>query len=298
MKRLRFIINPIAGRHPNAARTMATIRRALEGSGVEADFAVSGAAGEMKALAKTAAEDGVDTVVAVGGDGSVNEVACGLLEGGASPALGIVPRGSGNGLARHLGVPMTIPGAVRTILKGEVRKMDYGLMNGRPFFCTMGVGYDAKVGMDYARSGHRGLVTYADKALKGWRTYRPAEYTLGVDGQQRTLSAAIITVANANQWGNGFHIAPHASLADGEFDVTVVRSLRHLSALEMPAQILAYGIDHNRDVETLRGRRVTVESREAGFYHIDGEPFAWDGSRLKIEIVPQGLKIAAGKKKI
>jgi len=288
---MRFIINPIAGGHPDLGRTMNSIRRALEGSGIEFDFAVSEAAAEMRRLAAKAAEEGIETVVSVGGDGSMNEVASALI--GTESALGIIPIGSGNGLARHLGIPMSVGEAVKALLKGKRKKMDYGLVDGRPFFCTMGVGFDAKVGMMYARSGHRGMATYTKMAIENWGSNRPANYKITIDGNSSEIEAEIITVANANQWGNNFHIAPHASVSDGLFDVTVVKSLRSLRTLDMPIQILGYGIDRNPEVDTFRGKSITIESSESGFFHIDGEPFEWDGEALKIQIVPEALNIIA-----
>jgi len=291
--RYSFLVNPIAGARHQGASIATRLEQLLNESGKDYTVLLSKHPGHLNELARASIADGDDIIVVVGGDGSVNEVASALVN--TDCKLGIIPCGSGNGLARHLRLPFDTAKALDKILEGKTEKIDAGEVSNRGkekyFFCTMGVGFDAKVGMDYAQSGRRGLLTYATKALEDFAGYQSQEYELTINGELTRISASIITIANANQWGNNFHIAPKASLNDGLFDITVVKTLKNLHALDMPIEALGYTLDKNPDVLSLRGSSVSVSSENPGWFHIDGEPFIWDGSPIQATILPGALKI-------
>lgn len=247
--------------------------------------------GHATSLASDAAAEGYDIVVAVGGDGTVNEVARALV--GTGTALGIVPCGSGNGLARHLHIPMSTRKAVEIINKGEVDAIDVMSVNGQYCFCTAGIGYDAKVSAEYAKESRRGLMTYAKKAIEGWLEYEPEEYVIETNGQTLQRKAVAIVCANANQWGNEFHVAPKASLKDGLIDVMVISPMKLHNAISVPVQMLGYSFDKNPDVEMIKTSQLTVSSEKPFPFHVDGEPVALE-KELKITIVPSGIRVICG----
>ena len=222
-----FIINPISGKGRRAK-----IKAALEGSGHR--VVVTEYAGHAEILAREAAED---IVVAVGGDGTVNEVARGLL--GTDKTLGIIPCGSGDGLARCLGISHHLSKALSIIEKGRTQPLDAGFINSRAFFSVCGVGFDADVSRLFAESGHRGLKTYVEQALKLWADYKPDTYTINIDGREWTQEAVLITVGNSNQWGNEAKVTPHASCCDGHLDITILDNFHNI---ELPLLATALGI--------------------------------------------------------
>lgn len=267
--RLLAIVNPISGR-TSKARVRESILGNIDTTKYEVAIEMTQRPGHATELAAKAVEEGVEVVVAVGGDGTVNEVAKALV--GTSTALGIIPCGSGNGLARHLHIPMDVRKAVQILNEGTAIAIDSMTVNGIPCFCTMGVGYDAKVSEEYSKESTRGFVTYARKFIGGWFSYEPQEYIIVTDEKVMERKAVAITCANANQWGNGFHVAPKASLRDGLIDVTIIHPIKFVNAIPMPAQILGYSFDKNPDVETLRVKSLLIKRRNTDVIHVDGEP--------------------------
>jgi YegS/Rv2252/BmrU family lipid kinase len=234
-------------------------------------------------------------VAAVGGDGTVNEVARALVN--SNTALGIVPYGSGNGLARHLGIPISMRQSLELLKTATPHSVDYGLVNEVPFFCTAGIGFDALVGNRYAAAGTRGIATYMQKVLSEIATYKPEEYAITIDGKTIRRSAFLVTFANASQWGYNAYIAPAASLSDGMLDVVVVGKFPLLRAPEMGVQLLVKQIDKLHFVETFRCRAATLRRDREGYVHFDGEP-GYMGSEVNVQVVHAALKVMTKKKKI
>jgi YegS/Rv2252/BmrU family lipid kinase len=245
-----------------------------------------GKAGEATAWARAC---DADIVVAVGGDGTVSEVATGLL--GTDKALGIIPCGSGDGLALHLGISRNPRKAVRALNAGRIARIDAARLDGRPFFCTAGVGLDADVAWAFARSARRGLGTYISTAWGLWRHGdRAHRYMLSTDGGRWSGSAVIITVGNANQWGNEARIVPKASLRDGLLDVTVVEPFATWEIPFLAAQLMTGKADSSRRVRSFRSARVQISRDHQGPAHCDGDPFE-AGADLNLEIVPGALDV-------
>lgn len=285
--RLLAIVNPISGR-TSKARVRESILGNIDTTKYEVAIEMTQRPGHATELAAKAVAEGVEVVVAVGGDGTVNEVAKALV--GTSTALGIIPCGSGNGLARHLHIPMDVRKAVQILNEGTAIAIDSMTVNCIPCFCTMGVGYDAKVSEEYSKESTRGFVTYARKFIGGWFSYEPQEYIIVTDEKVLERKAVAITCANANQWGNGFHVAPKASLRDGFIDVTIIHPIKLVNAIPMPAQILGYSFDKNPDVETLRVKSLLIKRRNTDVIHVDGEPMVV-GKDVKVDVHLKSLKV-------
>jgi YegS/Rv2252/BmrU family lipid kinase len=222
-----FVVNPAAG--ANRKRDLeGLIHRVLESSGLPYEVRLTAAAGHAEEIARDAAREGFRIVVAVGGDGTVNEVGRGLI--GTAAALGIVPHGSGNGLARHLKISLDPAAAIRKLLKPEFDRMDVGLIAERPFFCTAGIGFDAHVARMFALAKRRGLASYVRVALREYADYRPTAVTVRTGEGELSTDCYVLAFANASQYGNNAYIAPHADLKDGLLDLCLIDRLPPLRA--------------------------------------------------------------------
>ena len=291
MKKILFIANPLSG-----GKDKKTILKDIDAAIDRQRFAPSFVYTERPGHATSLARDAeADIVVAVGGDGTVSEVAQGLV--GTDKVLGIIPCGSGDGLAFHLGLSRNPLKALRTIQDGASETMDYGMVDGRPFFCTSGVGLDAEVAWEFASAGKRGLWTYISLAWKIWQHFKPETYKIDVDGRTLSVPAVFVTVGNANQWGNQARITSLASVQDELLDVTVVAPF-HTWEIPVLATKLLDGRAHtSRRVTLLRGKRVTVVREKEGPAHYDGDP-CLKGKEIHYEIVPAALhvRVPAGRK--
>lgn len=232
MPRTCFIFNPTAG--TNRRADFPALLRQYFGSEANGDYALCPTEGPGHAteLARAAAQAGCRVVVAVGGDGTVNEVGQGLLHQ-ENTAMGIVPRGSGNGLARHLKVPLNLGAAVRRLRRPTFRRMDVGRVNGRPFFCTSGLGFDARVSQMFAKAGSRGLSTYLRVTLREYRTFEPVPVVVETNGVILHTDCYVLAFANASQYGNNAYIAPRADLQDGLLDMCLMDALPPWRAVQV-----------------------------------------------------------------
>ena len=244
--------------------------------------------GHATELARQYAAQNYDAVIAVGGDGTVNEVGCGLI--GTGTALGIIPCGSGNGLARHLGISLDPFKAVKWLDKSIFSEIDYGMIEDHPFFCTCGVGFDAKVTDTFSKAGTRGVLTYMESILKEIATYKDKTYKLSFDNSSETFDCFIVTCANADQWGNNAFIAPTASLQDGLMDVVVIHPFTPLDAPLLAFQLFNKLIDKNPKVTVRKCARMTITRDSEGPAHYDGEPVTL-GKEIQIQMIHGGLKV-------
>ncbi|MBD5231328.1 MAG: YegS/Rv2252/BmrU family lipid kinase [Bacteroidales bacterium] len=229
--------------------------------------------GHATELARRAAAEGAVAVVAAGGDGTVHETAIGLI--GGNVPLGIIPLGSGNGLARHLKLPMNPYRAHELILRGHVTRCDHAEVNGLPFFCTMGIGFDAEVSHRFARSGKRGPLTYVKSVIEEIRNYKPRRYTLQLPDSTLERNALLVTVANAAQYGNNARIAPGALMTDAKLNVTLIRAGDPFNTLRAAIELFTGTLRWNPLVETFATTHLTISSPEAEEHphiHLDGEP--------------------------
>ena len=296
MKNIAFIINPISGdkEMQNAKRKLPKlIMQTLDGAQWLPNIAFTEYAGHATELARQYARMGFDAVVAVGGDGTVNEIAQGIHD--TQTALGIIPMGSGNGFARHLSIPMRANKAIEMLNHSEPISVDYGLANGKLFVSTCGTGFDAVVADQFAGSIKRGIGTYVQDILKDVFTYHPQTYRIVGDGWDVTHKAFLITFANSNQWGNEAKIAPKASVQDGLMDIMMMSSHAILASASLALRLFTGNIDDSHFMDTIRAKEVTLERESAAPFHIDGDPVEM-GKDIQIRIVADGLKVLVEKR--
>ena len=287
MHRLLLIINPVSGTTSKKG-VAERIEQRLGDAGFEVVTEYTTCAGDATRLAHTAVERGFYGVLACGGDGTVNETARALCN--TPVALGIVPTGSGNGLARHIEIPVDVDRSLDVIAADHVASCDYGTVCGRPFFCTFGVGFDAAVSDHFARQHRRGLLTYLQSAVHEFLHYEGEKYRIEIDGKEFTRDAFLVVCCNASQYGNNAFIAPDASIRDGVLDITVVRTGNRLQKTVLGFDLMAGFIGKNALVETVRARHAVITREHSGPAHIDGEPLTL-GSRLEVECHAGSLRI-------
>lgn len=283
MKRVLYIANPIAGKG-KAKRRFPFAKHTTK-------------SGDAEKWAHEAALSGkYDEVWAIGGDGTVNEVARGLVSSGnTNVALGIIGIGSGNGFANHLK-----HGNIEGLVDVGWLKLEDGRCE--MFCCTCGVGFDAKVAAEYAMSKTRGLKTYVKSALRKWFRYTPTQYDIEVEkasGETENISvkALLIVCGNANQWGNECHVTPQAIVNDGLLDLTIVKPLKLTALPKMLVQIFGYRFNKNSHVHTLRGKRITIHAEKSVNVQYDGEIVCGTGGKpfntqnIELQVQKNALRV-------
>lgn len=292
-KRMIFVVNPISGTQSKKA-ILKWIDERIDRSIYDYSIVKTEYAGHATQIAAAAVKEQVDVVVAIGGDGTINEIARSLVH--SNTALGIVPCGSGNGLARHLRIPMEPKAAIDIINKGNRLCIDYGKINNIPFFCTCGVGFDAFVSLKFADAGKRGLLTYLENTLHESLTYQPDTYEIENEEGSVKYKAFLIACGNASQYGNNAYIAPQASLTDGLMDVTILEPFTVLDVPSLSFQLFNKTIDQNSRIKTMRAKKIKIHRAHDGVLHFDGDPLM-AGKELEVEIIPGGLHVIAPEKK-
>lgn len=290
-KNIIFIVNPISGTSGKDF-ALRLVEENLDKGLYDYEIARTKYVGHATELARKAAERGVDIACAVGGDGTVNGVASGLVH--SQTALAIIPSGSGNGLARHLRIPTDPLSAIKMINRGWMQTMDYGIMNGLPFFCTCGVGFDAFISQRFAESGKRGFASYMENILSSSLNYVPETYDIDIintqDNQEirQVHKAFLISCANASQYGNNAYIAPTASVRDGMMDVTLIEPFTPIEAPQIAIQLFNGTIDQNSRIKTYRCQKAIIHRSHPGVVHYDGDPVE-TGQTVEVTVVPKGL---------
>ena len=269
MKNIVFIMNPISGTVSKSA-IPSMIEKLLDKELFSYDIRETQYAGHATEIAHQAIDEGVDIVCAIGGDGTVNEVGRALI--GSQTALAIIPCGSGNGLARHLMLPMDAGKAIKIINMCEIHDLDYGIINEKPFFCTCGMGFDAFISMKFAEAGKRGLTTYLENVLKEGLKYEPETYEIEDETGKKRYKAFLISAANASQYGNNAYIAPQASMSDGKLDVIIMEPFDVLEAPQISIDMFNKTLDKNSKIKTFKTQHIHVSRKEPGLIHYDGDP--------------------------
>ncbi|MDE6537067.1 MAG: diacylglycerol kinase family lipid kinase [Muribaculaceae bacterium] len=293
VKQLMVIINPISGTRSKKGIDEA-IRHEATHYGLAVDIRFTKAPHHATELAKEAIERGYYGVIACGGDGTVNEIARAVI--GKDIVMGIIPNGSGNGLARHLNLPMTLKGAMKVIAADKVLNADYATANGEPFFCTFGIGFDADVTYKFSRSGRRGLSTYLQTTLDEAIQHQPEEYKIMADGHVITEEATLVACCNASQYGNNAYIAPTASIKDGLIDITIIHKGSLFQLALAAIDVLAGLVGKTANASTFRTRTVTIERKQSGPAHLDGEPAMMD-ALIEVKVHPGELKLFSNPRK-
>ena len=281
------IINPVSGTG-SKDKIPRLIDTVVDQEKNDVSIVMSEYAGHAHEIATQAVNDGIEIVIAIGGDGTVNEVGSALC--GTDTALAIVPSGSGNGLARHLRISMNASRALQVLNNGVVGQFDYCRINDRPFFCTCGMGFDAAVSYKFSNEGTRGFITYIKTALSEYIKYQPQDYVINIDGTELKEKAFVIACCNAAQYGNNAYIAPRATMQDGLIDVTVMHPFNMIESPLIGARLFLRQLNHDNHVSIYRGKHVIIERNQDDIVHIDGDPLVMP-ARVEIENVSRGIHI-------
>ena len=288
-KSILFLINPKSGVQKKK-KVLQVIEKNIDREVYDFSVEYTQYAGHATELASAAAKRGVDAVVAVGGDGTVNEVGRALVH--SNTAMGVIPCGSGNGFARHLGIPLGAKQAVEFINKAVPTKIDYGKINNRPFFCACGVGFDALVSNDFAKGNQRGMFSYIQKTLIDWVTYKPEVYSIETSHSKKRIKAFVIACGNASQYGNNAYIAPFASMRDSLLTISVMHPFTPLDVPAVVTQLFSNNLSTSGYTKTFNAEWVRIIREKAGPAHFDGEPCEME-AELYIETVPAGISVLA-----
>lgn len=287
MHKIIVIINPKSGTK-DKAEVPAVIENVLNKNLFSVEYRYVAEEGDAFRFAREAVDGNYYGVMAVGGDGTVNGAASALVD--TPVALAVVPCGSGNGLGRHMNIPMKIDEAIKIVNKNQVEDFDYCTLNDRPFMCTCGMGFDAQVAYDFALDGKRGLTTYVKKTILDYIHYEPENYRLEFDDHIIENKAFVISCCNAAQYGNNSFIAPHASIQDGLIDITMITPFPFFMAPVMGLRLFLKNIDKDHYVQIFRAKEVKIMREKAGPMHIDGDPVEMP-AQLEIKCHPGGLKM-------
>ncbi|MCH5228569.1 MAG: diacylglycerol kinase family lipid kinase [Muribaculaceae bacterium] len=291
-KKALLIINPVSGTRSKKGVGQ-TVTNHLRNFGIEVIVKETKKSGDAFTMACKAVEQNFDMVITAGGDGTVNEVANALAF--SNCVLGILPFGSGNGLARSVGVPQDLFGALKLIENGNVLTCDRGIANQQPFYCTFGIGFDATVSEKFASMKRRGRITYIRSAFREFLNYHSQPYAIVIKGKVITEKALLIAVCNAPQYGNNAYIGPKAKLTDGLLDITVVHADNPFHTLLMSMDMFTGMLDKNRGIGTFKVPQLTIIRTSEGPVHLDGEPFHM-GKKLDIKCEGKALKVFAPEK--
>lgn len=260
----------------------------LSENGSELYFVYTNEQGHVAQIIDDVATQGFDVVIGVGGDGTINEVADAVRP--TDMTMGIIPMGSGNGLARSLDIPMDPEGALEVIRKGYVKRIDCCEANGVPFFVTFGVGFDAQVTASYDQKSFRGPLSYIISTVDQFIKHKSSLYRLHLNGEVIEQKAFLVTCANADQYGNNAIIAPEAELDDGLFDVVVIRNMSLLKAPQVAINLFTKNINESASIDIYRTDHLIIEREEADYAQVDGELLEL-GRRIEITIQKQQLPI-------
>ena len=286
-KQITFIVNPISGTHSKDSLPQ-LISEMLDTERFDYEVRWTEYAGHAAEIARQCVADGIDIVVAVGGDGTINEVGRSLLH--TETALAIIPCGSGNGLARHLSIPIDFRKNLAIINHCQIEAFDYGVINGQPFFCTCGMGFDAFISLKFAEAGKRGPITYVENVLKEGLNYKPETYEI-IDANGTTSHKAfLIACANASQYGNNAYIAPGATMKDGLMDVIIMEPFDTIEAPQIAADLFMKTLGNNSKIKTFRAPSIRIRRTQPGAIHYDGDPIMTDAD-IEVHIEHLGVRI-------
>jgi YegS/Rv2252/BmrU family lipid kinase len=287
-----LIINPVSGTE-SKKNIPEEVAAAFDQTQFDVIIRITGYPDHATEIAREAVKKKFHYVLTAGGDGTVNEVAKVLVN--TDTTLGIIPFGSGNGLARELNIPMDAEKAIDIILKGYSRTIDYGVANDHIFFCTCGFGFDAFISDKFAEEKKRGPLGYVRNILESAVDFKSEEYEITHDEGTITERAFVLTCANASQYGNEAYIAPGASMDDGKMNVSILKPLNALEIPQTTLQLFTKNIDKNSKMTTLITRELMIKRAQAGLMHVDGEPVQ-TGKDINVKIIHKGLRVLVPSK--
>jgi len=284
LHKIQFVINPKSG-VKRKLQLVDQLKRELKPE-IQFEIHFTEGPGHATDLAKEAVKQGADAVVAVGGDGSVNEVGKALIN--TKVALGIIPMGSGNGFARHLKIPLNLEEAIQRIMAFKTKTIDTASIDGQAFLATAGLGFDAQVGWKFANFGRRGFLSYMQVTTQEFFNFKPKTYHLEIDGERIETEAFLVNFANAGQYGNNAWIAPSASLSDGKLNVCILEQFPSHLAPDIIFKLFNKQIEKSKYYKVIQAKEIKVLKAEQ--YHMDGEPRR-SLKEMTIKVVPRSLKV-------
>jgi len=286
-KKLTFIINPVSGVF-SKDRVVSAIESGLDRLKYDFSIEYTESPGHAIEICNKKVSEGTDIIIAVGGDGSVNEIARTLMD--KKVIMGIIPAGSGNGLAHHLKIPFSYRKAVDVINAGKILKIDTGSINDVFFVSIAGIGFDGIVAREYAKNKSRGFLTYLKVVTEEYMNYRPRKYILEINGGILKRKALFISFANSDQFGYGASISPSASVDDGLLDVIIMKKPPIIEVPILASLLYWNKIDLSRQFEIIKAKELVVKTRRKRWVNIDGEPLKMK-KKLIVKIHPQSLNI-------
>lgn len=282
-----FIVNPISG-GKNKSKIPGMIDIYLDKTKFNPNFSFTEYAGHAAELAEEAAKKDFDIIVAVGGDGTINEVGAKVMQ--YKKILAIIPQGSGNGLARFLKIPMNTRKAIELINHYKVETIDCATLNGKFFFNMAGMGFDAHISAAFVKNKTRGLQGYVKTALKELSSYQSQIYHIDIDGVSYVRNAFVISIANSSQYGNNVFISPASSTSDGLLDVCIIKKFPLYKLPVLAYQMIRAKTHQSTMVEIIRGKHIVIKRAKEDAIHLDGESFLMD-KEIEIEVIPLALNI-------
>lgn len=286
-RNILFLVNPISG-GKSKEKLITKLQSLIQRKTIAAEVYQTSSRNDTILRAAQAVRDNYHAVVAVGGDGTINDIASQLV--GTQTALGIVPMGSGNGLSRELKIPFDLEKAFELILKNRIKEVDTGKVNDKPFFNIAGIGFDAHIAGLFEQAKSRGLIGYLKLILRSYSSYVPEKYTIQIGEKVFTESAFVLAVCNGRQFGNNAWIGPNAKLDDGQLDITLIKSARWYQLPDIVWWMFLQKIDRSGHVDTYRNANILVKRKTQGLVNIDGEPVLMDNN-LIFKILPNSLRI-------
>lgn len=288
-EKMVFILNPISGFFSLKRRYIrATILKAIVNKDIEGEIRYSKYAGHATEIASEAVKEGYKYIVVVGGDGSINEVARVLVN--TDVTLGVIPAGSGNGLARHLKIPLTIKKALQVVKNKKIKEADVIHVNDYYAVSLAGVGFDAVVADRYVKDKRRGFITYMQSAMIEYINYSPELMTIKTDELEISEELFFVVLANSNQFGYNFRIAPHADLFDGYMDVVILKDLPIIAAPLSSIQIFTGHADDSLFISMFKTKKITIIRNKDGIINVDGDPKSTK-KIIEAQVIEKGLKI-------
>jgi len=288
MPQFCFIFNPHSGLNRRRPEFLAKLRARIATLGLDAEFCATERPHHATELARAAVARGIPRIVAVGGDGTLNEVACGVVH--SPSAIGLIPCGSGNGLGRHLGVHGSLDRALHIVRDGRIREIDTGIAAGHRFFNAMGVGFDAEIARRFNNLPSRGLRTYLRTGWNTYFNYRPETYTIRTAaGTGTTREAFVVAVTNSDQYGNNARVAPGASVDDGRLDLVAIPPMGFARSALFVARLFVGNVRRHRGVFSAQGETFTIVRSAPGVIHVDGETRE-AGAEIEVRVEARSLR--------
>lgn len=290
-QKIRFIINPISG-VGKKGELPKMIETHLDHTRFDYEIVFTQYRKHAKKIAHEASQSGIDIVCAVGGDGSVHEVGTALI--GTQTKLAIIPAGSGNGLARHLGIPLNIPKAIECINDSDFIRMDTVLVNDKPFLGVGGYGLDAVIAKKFDEYHKRGFWSYVKLVMREFWKYNPVNISIDMNGEVKQMPVVLCTIANASEFGNGFVVSPKSDVTDGKIELCILKPFSFWSIPSLVVRFFRKTSHKSRFSEVISFQKAKIQIPHK-MAHYDGEPFDVR-QELNVQVVPHSLNILVGKK--